>query len=281
MRGTTLEWLVKGHHYTEALLPLHVHYVNSVRVDPNFRGRSRKRSLSVGLTWVTAGVAVFGAGAGAVEVSAGQVLVRLPGGRSGLRTRKEGACYRRVKIGGLFAVSMVHILGLESGRPLDAPKGMAGRIDRLKAALEAQERDAAYRACAALFDLLLLLGRGVRPERETPGAEDAVVRRAVEQMWAQHADPNFGISELARALDVSPAVLRERFHAATGESPKVYLDKVRTQRIMQLLAEPNLPIRDIAQRVGFKDSNYMAKFFVRRMQVTPSTYRRVFTGGGL
>ena len=62
------------------------------------------------------------------------------------------------------------------------------------------------------------------------------------------------------------------------------IDRVRIQRAKTLLAETNLPIKQIAQQAGFQTVQYLTRTFRRLTGDTPAAFRRRHSGrlrGGL
>lgn len=53
----------------------------------------------------------------------------------------------------------------------------------------------------------------------------------------------------------------------------VYLSELRIERAKELLADVTVNIKDIGQKVGYRDSSYFTKVFKRIVGVTPSEYR--------
>jgi LacI family transcriptional regulator len=69
-------------------------------------------------------------------------------------------------------------------------------------------------------------------------------------------------------------VLQRRFKAATGRTLHEEMLRVRIGRAKELLAETDLPIVTIAERLGFKHQEYMGAVFRKKLGVTPAQYRR-------
>ncbi|MDF1656884.1 MAG: AraC family transcriptional regulator [Verrucomicrobiales bacterium] len=61
----------------------------------------------------------------------------------------------------------------------------------------------------------------------------------------------------------------------TGESPAVYLNRLRIRKSRKLLAETDLSVTDIAFECGFSSSQYFAKTFRRFQGHEPTHYRRL------
>ena len=53
----------------------------------------------------------------------------------------------------------------------------------------------------------------------------------------------------------------------------MYLSEIRVEKAKELLSDVTVNVKDIGQRVGFRDSSYFTKVFKRVTGVTPSEYR--------
>ncbi|MFI6497864.1 GlxA family transcriptional regulator [Nonomuraea typhae] len=89
---------------------------------------------------------------------------------------------------------------------------------------------------------------------------------------------DLSVEDLARYALMSPRTFARRFRAATGTTPQVWLRGQRLDRAEELLETTDLPIRKIAQLVGFGSDNVLRDHFLRRHNVSPRDYRRAFTG---
>jgi len=72
---------------------------------------------------------------------------------------------------------------------------------------------------------------------------------------------------------MSQSGLRKCFQEAFSESPVHYLQRLRVERSLELLADSEKSITEIAFAVGFQDSNYFARIFQRVLGQSPSSYR--------
>ncbi|MEQ8659406.1 MAG: helix-turn-helix domain-containing protein [Gammaproteobacteria bacterium] len=66
------------------------------------------------------------------------------------------------------------------------------------------------------------------------------------------------------------------FQVAFGDSPKVYLQKLRLNAARRLLENDAAPIESIAARVGYGDAAFFRTLFKRHVGMTPSRYRESF-----
>ncbi|MEU1185409.1 AraC family transcriptional regulator [Streptomyces sp. NPDC005820] len=94
-------------------------------------------------------------------------------------------------------------------------------------------------------------------------------RDAVERDFAtQHS-----VSAYADALGYSRRTLVRAVRAATGETPKGFIDKRVVLEAKRLLAHTDLPIGRIGAAVGFPDPANFSKFFHVHTGVTPVGFR--------
>ncbi|HEY3377796.1 MAG TPA: helix-turn-helix transcriptional regulator [Armatimonadota bacterium] len=73
---------------------------------------------------------------------------------------------------------------------------------------------------------------------------------------------------------MSPRSLLRQCTAMLGEPPIAYLLRIRLDKAAELLTTSALAITEIAECVGFRDSNYFTRQFHRRFGVPPIVYRR-------
>lgn len=94
-------------------------------------------------------------------------------------------------------------------------------------------------------------------------------RDAVEQDFAT----NHSVSAYADALGYSRRTLVRAVRAATGETPKGFIDKRVILEAKRLLAHTDLPIGRVGAAVGFPDPANFSKFFHQHTDTTPAAFR--------
>ena len=67
-----------------------------------------------------------------------------------------------------------------------------------------------------------------------------------------------------------------RFKQATGDSPLLYLQKLRIAAAKRLLEGQHRSVQEISDAVGYKDVAFFRNLFLRHTGVSPSTYRQKF-----
>lgn len=79
--------------------------------------------------------------------------------------------------------------------------------------------------------------------------------------------------KLAQTVSLSETRFHYVFKAATGVAPMVYLKNVRMRRAQILLAQTDLGVADIGERVGYPDLFHFSKTFRHEFNMSPSRYR--------
>jgi AraC-like DNA-binding protein len=97
------------------------------------------------------------------------------------------------------------------------------------------------------------------------GAALELIHRAPERPWS--------VSTLAREVAMSRSPFAARFTALVGEPPLAYLTRWRMHRAARLLQSDNLPVGEVAERVGYESAAAFSKAFKRRFDVAPGAYR--------
>ncbi|MFZ2656190.1 MAG: AraC family transcriptional regulator [Victivallales bacterium] len=97
---------------------------------------------------------------------------------------------------------------------------------------------------------------------------------ALKKMIDTRFDETIDLQELAGNLYVSPDYLRHIFKQRIGESPLNYLIRKRLDSACELLNFTDLPVGEIAHRVGLDNAYYFSRIFHKRIGFTPSGYRQ-------
>ncbi|MFI9244896.1 GlxA family transcriptional regulator [Streptomyces sp. NPDC053086] len=111
-----------------------------------------------------------------------------------------------------------------------------------------------------------------------PVPQDGEDERLAEVLgWArEHLHEPLPVTELARRAMMSKRSFARRFTAATGTTPHAWLRSLRLSRAEELLETTDLPVEEIAHRVGYASAAVLREQFVRRRGIPPRSYRRAF-----
>ena len=74
--------------------------------------------------------------------------------------------------------------------------------------------------------------------------------------------------------------INRKFKAETGQTIFSYLSDVRISWAKMLLTSGNIPIKEIAIRIGFEDIYYFSNFFKKQTGYSPTQYQRLVLGNG-
>jgi len=90
----------------------------------------------------------------------------------------------------------------------------------------------------------------------------------------EHYSEPVDMNRLARLNSMSRRSMFRHFSNAAGCTPGTYLCRIRIKNAAYMLAQTAVPLKEIAERCGFCDSNYFSKQFRKIMHVSPLRYRR-------
>ena len=122
---------------------------------------------------------------------------------------------------------------------------------------------------AFLLRLAHLAASSAEAARRPADSTFTLFRDAVEKGFAtQHS-----VSAYADALGYSRRTLVRAVRAATGETPKGFIDKRVVLEAKRLLAHTDMPIGRVGAAVGFPDAANFSKFFQLHTGVTPVVFR--------
>lgn len=90
----------------------------------------------------------------------------------------------------------------------------------------------------------------------------------------QHFNKPLAVTRMAKIIGLSTSRLTALFKSDVGMSLLEWRDRQRMQVACQLLRNSDLPIADIAKRVGYSDPLYFSRMFRRYMAAPPSSLRK-------
>ena len=82
------------------------------------------------------------------------------------------------------------------------------------------------------------------------------------------------VEELAGAACLSTFHFARAFRAATGRTPHAWVTERRVARARRLLADPALPLAQVALAAGFASQSHFGQVFRQEVGATPGAYRR-------
>ena len=117
------------------------------------------------------------------------------------------------------------------------------------------------------------LGIEERLSTDIVAIDDVEVSRAMRFIREQ-AFNGIGVADVVRETSLSRRALESRFMRFLGCTPHQELKRLRMDRVKRLLRACNLKLQVIAERTGFRSSDYLTVAFKRCFGQTPGAYRR-------
>jgi transcriptional regulator GlxA family with amidase domain len=112
---------------------------------------------------------------------------------------------------------------------------------------------------------------------EQPVPQDPANGTAATRQWAlEHLDAPLALADLARHARMSLRTFARRFNDEVGMSPGRWIVQQRVARARHLLESTDLPVDDIATRVGFATGTSLRQHLHATIGVSPLAYRRTF-----
>ena len=88
-----------------------------------------------------------------------------------------------------------------------------------------------------------------------------------------HSEQKFSLSGIAGALFVNGNYLARVFRRETGRTLLWYHNAIRCEKAMQLLAETELSVSEVAASVGYISSAHFSHLFKKMTGIAPSEWR--------
>jgi len=82
------------------------------------------------------------------------------------------------------------------------------------------------------------------------------------------------LKQLIHEFSMSQTQFLKRFGEKFGKSPMQYLQEIRMHHACEMLRETSLPVKEIADRCGFYDSNYFIKLYKAKFNCPPNKMRK-------
>lgn len=123
-----------------------------------------------------------------------------------------------------------------------------------------------------LKEYSLTLQAKIRPEGEE-NLQHRVIREIVNHMTEQYWE-DITIEQMAKRYHFNPDYLSRLFKKETGDNFLNTLTRIRMQKAVELLADPEIKVYEIAERVGIHDTRYFGQMFKKRYGTTPNEFRK-------
>ncbi len=149
--------------------------------------------------------------------------------------------------------------------------------DRMLAGIEAMMKTRApgfrYQAAVEAYRVIYYICTHVSAEH--PSMKSGYGRLAeILSRIASQPQQSYDLTRLAQESCLSQRSFRRIFQRITGMPPLRYINRMRIRLACELLKKPDLTIEEVANSVGFDDSNYFSRQFRKIMNMAPREYRQ-------
>ena len=129
-------------------------------------------------------------------------------------------------------------------------------------------------------NIFFIISAILRSYSETRNDRDRMVYHNVTRLApvidyiSEHFEEKIYVDSLAEIINVSNDYFIKMFKDSIGKTPIDYINGLRINRAMQYLAETDMPMADISDKIGFCNANYFHKIFKQYTDTSPLAYRK-------
>lgn len=150
---------------------------------------------------------------------------------------------------------------------------MSGLIERIAEQFLKDDPFSVFSRSMAILELFNFIIRECYARSGGEGAPELPLVRARELIEKKY-NQKLSIEELAKEAALSPGYFIRAFKKAYKTSPIDYQMELKLNAAKSYLLTSELPMKEIADRVGFSDVYYFSKTFKKHVGTPPSLFRR-------
>ena len=212
------------------------------------------------------GVSVYKVGQEEFEVNAENALFLPAGTKYELDVERSGVCT---------------VIELDAANPAEemSPCGflIAGDKDISKAAMGvahfwALKGPAYHSKCLSEIYSVITRISNQSAFNSTLAGKYGMIHRSVKYLETNYADPDLYTPALAEMSGMGETYYRNIFIAVFNTPPTKYIQQYRVDKAKELLVNSDLPVDEVAVKVGFANASYFCKVFKSLTGATPSEF---------
>ncbi|MDA3873366.1 MAG: AraC family transcriptional regulator [Kiritimatiellae bacterium] len=148
----------------------------------------------------------------------------------------------------------------------EQPSGVQALFKEIRKVALAQENDFHQKLSMLIYRLIL------EASSSSIAYKPPVVQKAISYM-SEHISDKITLNDLVGICGGSSRHFSRVFKQSTGEAPMQWLISLRRNEAIKLICQTDLPIGEIAHRVGYPDPFGFSAFFKNHMGQSPSEMR--------
>ena len=211
------------------------------------------------------------------KVETGSLIVLPPGCWHRYRPEpKTGWTTYWIGFGGELADRLIGAAGFSSDGDTRSFKNNVPIIQLFAATvtdLLANDNRSPFSAAASVPMLVAALLEAPKDDQKADDTSSSAILKA--QIYiTEHLSEIIDFEALAQMVGLTYRSFRYLFAKESGLSPLQYQLERRLARAKNLLASSDMPVKDIAETLGFNSTWYFAHFFQKHMNCSPVVYRK-------
>lgn len=101
--------------------------------------------------------------------------------------------------------------------------------------------------------------------------------REICRYLQEHYQEQVSLKDMAKLVTLSPVYVSSIFKKEKGVSISTYFTQLRMEKAKELLRETPMSISAIAEAVGYQDTRYFSKLFIKEVGIKPMDYRKFYS----
>ena len=211
------------------------------------------------------------------KVSAGSMIILPPGCWHRYRPDpKTGWMTFWIGFGGELADRMIGNAGFSKDgevRSFRRPHPFLQIFAATVTDLLANDNRSPFSAAASVPMLVATLLEAPKDDLKTDDTSTSAILNA-QMHITEHLSETIDFEALAQKVGLTYRSFRYLFAKESGLSPLQYQLERRLARAKNLLTSSDMPVKDIAEALGFSSTWYFAHFFQKHAKTSPAAYRR-------
>ena len=104
---------------------------------------------------------------------------------------------------------------------------------------------------------------------------DKMLLSKIQETIEQHiGEPDFNVATLADNMNMSRSTLMRKIKVITGKTPLQFIRDIKIELACQMLKNHTTSVSEVANRLGYTDSDYFSKTFRESVGMSPSDWQR-------
>ncbi len=112
------------------------------------------------------------------------------------------------------------------------------------------------------------------PEPEFIQLDKLLLEKATKAVEENLSEPDFDVTALASAANMSRSTLTRKLKAITGRTPLEFIRNIKMEYAKQMLKDKDRSVTEIATTLGYQDRKYFTSCFKEESGMTPSEFRK-------